>query len=255
MTALVKRKPTAAAVPVLTAKQESFAAHYCTYGNAEAAYRHAYDSTTTRRASVQHAAWQTLHHPAVAGRITTLRNVQAAGDDAVSRERLIADLEALVSVSVEELMRLSVRECPACWLDDAWDLAAAAALDRGEEPPASDEPNEFCKICAGAGRTVVHLTPTHLLSAPARRLFKGLELYGDQTVKRVLLHDQAQLRIELHKLKGMHVDRSVSLNAHVNVPALPKNISVADALDLLNKLSPVPLDADDTPLDNVVSEQ
>jgi hypothetical protein len=248
MNALAKRKPNATAVPVLTAKQELFAVHYSTYGNAEAAYRHAYNSTTTRRASVQHAAWQTLHHPAVASRITALRNAQAAGDDAMSRERLIADLEALVAVSVDELMRLSVRECPACWLGDAWELAVCAAIDRGEEPPAADEPNEACKICAGAGRTVVHLTPTHMLSAPARRLFKGLELYGDQTVKRVLLHDQAQLRVELHKLKGMHVDRSVSVNAHVNVPALPKNISVEDALDLLNKLHPVPPDADDTPI-------
>ena len=44
----------------------------------------------------------------------------------------------------------------------------------------------------------------------ARRLLRGIELFPDGSVKRLLLHDQTALRIELHKLRGLHVDRSVS---------------------------------------------
>ena len=251
MKTLAARRSTAVAVPVLTDQQEKFARHYAAFGSAEDAYRHAYHTTTTRRASVQHAAWQTVHIPKVAARITALRNAQAA-DEMASRESLIADLEAMVNVDTNELMQLRVIPCLACWPADTWEIAAATALDAGHEAPAADEPRASCIPCGGAGRNVGYLTNTADLSPPARRMFKGLEFFPDGGLKRVLLHDAAQLRIELHKLKGLHIERSVSVNAHVNVPALPKNMSVSDALELLSKLSPVPADADDTPIDNTV---
>src|SRR5580698_251160 len=94
-----------ASARLLTAQQEKFAVHYCAFGSAEAAYRHAYDVKTTNRASVQTAAYRALHNPAVAARITMLRNSQAA-DELASRERLIADLEAMVNVDTNELMQL-----------------------------------------------------------------------------------------------------------------------------------------------------
>jgi hypothetical protein len=232
------------AQPILTPSQEAFAIHYATFGVAEAAYRHAYNVTTTRRASVQHTAWQTLHHPKVATRITAIRNA-AAVNELATRESLIADLEAMVNVDTTELIQLRVVPCPACWpTADAWTDAAAAALDAGHDAPAADEPNARCIVCAGAGRNVGQLTSTADLSLPARRMFKGLEFFPDGGVKRVLLHDAAQLRIELHKLKGLHIERSVSLNATVNVPAMPKNMTVEQAMELLSKLAPVPADAD-----------
>jgi hypothetical protein len=81
-------------------------------------------------------------------------------------------------------------------------------------------------------------------------MFKGLEFFPDGGIKRVLLHDAAQLRIELHKLKGMHVDRSVSLNLNADIKPLPANVSVEEALAMLETIAPSP--ADDA---NVVAEQ
>lgn len=247
MKALASKKST---VTIPTDQQEKFAVHYATFGVAEAAYRHAYATTTTRRASVQHAAWQVLHHPTVAARVTALRNA-AAANELASRESLISDLEAMVNVDTNELMQLRVVPCPACWpTSDAWETAAATALDAGHEPPAAHEPNPHCQPCGGAGRNVGVLTSTADLSLPARRMFKGLEFFPDGGIKRVLLHDAAQLRIELHKLKGMHVDRSVSLNLTADIKPLPANVSVEEALRMLETIAPAPIDDA-----NVVSDQ
>lgn len=231
----------ASPVRVLTASQEAFATHYAAFGSAEAAYRHAYNVQTTRRASVQHMAYRALHHPTVAARITALRNT-AAANELATRESLIADLEAMVNVDTNELMQLRVVPCPACWPPEAWETAAAAALDAGHEPPGADEPNARCPVCVGAGRNVGQLTNTEDLSLPARRMFKGLEFFPDGGIKRVLLHDAAQLRVELHKLKGMHVDRSVSLNLNADIKPLPANVSVEDALRMLETIIPAPID-------------
>jgi hypothetical protein len=87
-------------------------------------------------------------------------------------------------------------------------------------------------------------------------MFKGLEFFPDGSIKRVLLHDAAQLRIELHKLKGMHVDRSVSLNLNADIKPLPSNVSVEDALRMLESIAPVqPDDADPVSDPQVVSDQ
>jgi len=88
METLPAARKKAPAVRVLTSQQEAFAQHYATYGDPCAAVKHAYNMTTTRRATIQQMAWRALHHPAVAARITLLRNAQAA-DELASRERLI----------------------------------------------------------------------------------------------------------------------------------------------------------------------
>lgn len=242
MSNLSLAKRSAQTVPVLTKQQDAFAVHFAAYGDAQAAYRHAYNvSDTTKRSTVQQRGWELRHHPKIAARITALRNADAAGELA-SRERLIADLEALCEVNIDEFMELRIVPCPACWPPEAWETAAAAALDAGHEPPAADEPNARCVPCGGAGRPVTHLVPTAQWSPVAKRLFKGIELYGDGAIKRVLTHDQAQLRIELHKLKGMHVDRSVSLNLNADIKPLPANVSVEEALRMLETIIPAPID-------------
>lgn len=88
-------------------------------------------------------------------------------------------------------------------------------------------------------------------------MFKGLEFFSDGGVKRVLLHDAAQLRIELHKLKGMHVDRSVSLNLNADIPPLKRGLSVEEALAIMQEIAPTADAALPAPVDDptVVSEQ
>jgi hypothetical protein len=261
MTKLPTKSSPPSGAHVLTDQQESYATHYSTFGDPAAAYRHAYNVTTTRRASIQQQAYRVLHNPKVAARITTLRN-QSAADALASRESLIADLEAMVNVDTNELMQLRVVPCSGCWPDaHAWALAAAAALDAGHEAPPKDEPNPTCASCAGAGRNVGHLTNTADLSLPARRLFKGLEFFPDGGVKRVLMHDAAQLRIELHKLKGMHVERheskSFNVNYNLNAPTSPQApMTAEDAIAKLRTIGVLAIDAAPVPDDaTVVSEQ
>jgi hypothetical protein len=231
---------------VLTDAQEKFAVHFAAFGDPSAAYHHAYNVTTTRKASVQQMAYRLIRHPGIANRITALRNAAAAGDVMATRERLIADLEAMVDVDVASMVTLRVVPCAECWPD----IAIAEAMGRGlkgEAPmPDLDAPNDGCAACAGAGRNVGHLTPTAELSLPARRLFKGLEFHDSGAVKRVLLHSQAALRIELHRLKGMHVDRSVNLTLNADLKPLKAGMTVEEALALMDSVETT---------DNVVSEQ
>ena len=230
--------PTAQAKPItLTAPQEAFAAHFATFGDPVAAYQHAYNPTTTRRASLQTLAYRVRHHPKVAARIKALWNDSAA-DAAVSRDRLIADLEDMVNVDTNELMQLRIVPCGACWPNDVLADAIGRAVAAHTPMPDSSTPRDDCPACAGAGRPVGHLNNTADLPLPARRMFKGLEFFPEGGVKRVLLHDQAALRIELHKLKGMHVDRSVSLNLNADLKPLKRGMTVEEALQIMESIAP-----------------
>ena len=232
----ISTRDTSLPTRVLTAAQEKFAVHYAAFGDPSAAYHHAYNVTTTRRASVQQQAYRLMRHPGIVNRITALRNAAAAGDVMATRERLIADMEAMVDVDVASMVTLCVVPCAECWTDSAIADAMGRGL-RGEAPmPELDDPNPACVPCAGAGRNVGHLTPTAELSLPARRLFKGLEFYDSGAVKRVLLHDQAALRIELHKLKGMHVDRSINLTLNADLKPLKAGMTVEEALALMDSV-------------------
>lgn len=248
----MKLEPRRSAVPaVLTDQQERYAVHYATYGDPVDAYRHAYNPTTTRRASLQQLAYRVLHNPKVSARIAALRNANAA-DEVATRERLIVDLERMVEADVREIVQWRTAPCVHCWppSDDGLALAveidylaALASADAGEAKPRAfastpdpSRPRLSCPSCAGSGRTAVTMTDTDLLSEPVRRLIKSVELDGG-SLKRLHLHDQAQLRIELHRLRGMHVDRSVNLNVNANVPAF-KDMSNDQALDFLESLKP-----------------
>ncbi|MGO9994702.1 MAG: hypothetical protein ACLPTF_19595 [Steroidobacteraceae bacterium] len=253
--------------PLLTSQQEAFAMHYAAFGDPAGAYLHAYHVTTTRRASVQSMGYKTMHHPKVAARIRALRNAQAVTDEAVSAARLIADLEAIAYADADEIMRLAVVNCRWCWgtghayqfrddreLADACGkaLASKGAVPlpdpaggvgfRGDRPPNAD-----CPRCDGHGVAMPRFSDTSDASPAARALIKGLELHADGSVKRVVLHDQMAIRTELHRLRGMHVDRSVSLNVNANVPAL-KSMTADEAAVLLDRLlpPPVPIDAEFT---------
>lgn len=242
-------KPTSLAP--LTDSQERYALHYTTYGDPVAAYQHAYNPTTTRRASLQQLAYRVRNHPRVAARIIELRNAQAAGDPALTAQALVADLQAMVDVDPETLQQIRVVPCAECWTDDA----LVAAVGRPNAPlPDVDSPRDDCAACAGAGRLVGHVTPSAELPLAARRLIKGIEFFPGGSVKRVIYHDQATLRTELHKLKGMHVDRSINLNVNANIAPL-KDMSRDEALALLERIAPsapepAPMTVDAIPAEN-----
>jgi phage terminase small subunit len=254
----------------LTPRQENFARLYAETGVALGAYTTAYDCEGSSRATARVNAFRLLRNPRIAARVRALQEA-AAERSLRSTAGLIHDLEAMVECDPNELMRVDVGPCRRCygvgglyqWRDlteyldamtQALDAKAALPSDAGGYGYRMDaEPNPACNHCGGSGVPRVAFSNTADVSPGARKLLKGIELFPDGTVKRVLLHDQSALRIELHRLRGLHIERSVSLNATVNVPALPKNMTVEQALRMLETIAPAP--ASDSPDSNVVSEQ
>lgn len=218
---------------VLTSRQEVFARGYAEGLPAIDAYLSAFETTSSRGAA-RVSAFRLLRNPKVAARVKHLQDA-AAKRSTRSAEALIAELEEMVEADIGELVRLDMRACPQCW-------------PQGEG--AGRDPNPDCTGCDGAGEPKVRFASTSDVSPGARRLLRGIELFPDGRVKRVLLHSQLEARIELHRLKGMHIDRSVSLNLNATVKPLPRGMSIEEALALMESVCPT-TDALPTP----VSEQ
>lgn len=251
----------------LSQKQENFARHYVAHGSVVEAYVHAYDvAVTTNRNSLRSTAYNVLNNPKVRARVAALQaatNAQAV----MSTAELIADLEAMATADVSEVIALTVGACRHCWGEGhrymwrdeleyarACDEAMAAAkplpdMAGGFGYRSDRDPHDQCSQCDGAGLHRVRFTSTDQLSPAARKLLKSVELFPDGSLKRLHLHDQLAVRMELHRVKGMHVDRSISVNAHVTVPPL-KEMTAEQALDFLESLKPTrpalppPIDAE-----------
>jgi phage terminase small subunit len=239
----------------LTQRQENFARRFAECGVAIEAYASAYDvGSNTNRHTTRVNAYRLLRHPAVTARVRQLQ--EAANEHSLrSTASLIRELEDMTEADINELLSLSVGACRHCWgeaggyqwRDDLeYAKAADAAIAAGKPLPDLSgglgykydrEPNSECPECDGTGVNRVRFTNTADVSPGARRLFKGIEMYPDGNVKKLLLHDQMAARIELHKLRGMHVDRSLNITAHMNVPTL-KDMSHEQALDFLDSLKP-----------------
>jgi phage terminase small subunit len=240
-----------AASAKLTGRQENFARIYAETGVPLDAYATAYDCEGSSRATVRVNAFRLLRNPRVATRIRELQDA-AAERSLRSTAALIHDLEAIVDTDPNELVRLDVGPCRHChgvggqyqWRDLAEYLDAMTQAVDEDKPMPSDaggygyrmdaQANPECNECGGAGKPHVVFNSTADVSPGARKLLRGIELFPDGTVKRVLLHDQMAARIELHRLRGLHVDRSVSVTAHVHVEPL-RDMTPAEIADLIQQ--------------------
>jgi phage terminase small subunit len=230
----------------LTPRQSTFADLYAATGAIVDSYKAAYGCEGSSLATVRVNASRLLSHPKVAARIRELQ--EAAGALTLrSTQDLVADLEAVAYADIGELMAVWNGCCRRCWgtggayqwaSGDAYALAAEAAVAKGEPVPgceggfgfdAGREPNPDCEHCNGLGVARVRYNSTALASPAARRLVRGIETWPDGTLKRLHVADQTAMRAELHKLRGLHVDRSLSLNLHATIPA-PKDITTEQAL-------------------------
>ncbi len=207
----------------MTSRQEVFARGYAEGLPAIDAYLSAFETTSSRGAA-RVSAFRLLRNPKVAARVKQLQEA-AAKRSTRSAEALIAELEEMVEADIGELVRLDMRACAQCWSE-------------GEGEGAGRDPNPDCIGCDGAGEPKVRFASTSDVSPGARRLLRGIELFPDGRVKRVLLHSQLEARIELHRLKGMHIDRSVSLNLNATVKPLPRGMSIEEALALMESVCP-----------------
>jgi hypothetical protein len=244
----------------LTARQEAFCRLYAETGVASQAYASAYDLGSGSRNAARVNSCRLLQNPKVIARVRALQEA-AANRSTRSAASLIRDLEEMVEADINELVRLDVGCCRHCWgAAGGYQWRDQAEHDRAHEcyrtmresskpvPLPADasggfgysadrDANPECEQCAGAGVPRVKFTSTADASPGARRLLRGIELYGDGSVKRLLLHDQMAARIELHRLRGLHVERSMSVTAHVNVPAL-KDMTHEEALNFLESIQP-----------------
>lgn len=246
----------------LRPKQETFAQRYAAHGNAARAYREAFDcAPDIRPATVRQRAYELAHEPTVAARVRELLAEAAQGTTISARTRMVR-LQEITEADPGELVRIVAESCRQChgishqhqWRDEMeYALALAQALDENAKLPQElwkplptdaggygfdphRAPYDGCPVCHGYGVTRVAITPTDQLSPSARKLLKGVRAKADGTVE-VQMHDQLAASDQLNKMQGVYVDRSVSINANVNVPA-PKDWSHEESLAFLQSLKP-----------------
>jgi hypothetical protein len=240
----------------LTARQEAFCVAYAATGAAIDSYRATYGCETSSHATIRVNASRLLRQPRVAARVRELQ--EANGARALkSTQALIAELEEMVDADASELVSLLNGACRHCWghqhhfqwrTSDEFSDAVEAAQRKGEALPSASggfgydfgcEPNPDCPSCDGVGLNRVRYNSNANASQCARRLLRGIETYPDGSVKRVLLHDQTLLRMELHKLRGLSIERSMNLNINATLPKM-SDLSHDDAMAFLQRLRPLP---------------
>lgn len=220
----------------LRPKQDAFAHRFAEHGNATRAYREAFEvGPTMSPATVRQRAYELVHAPAVAERVRQLLAVAAEGTTVSARTRMVR-LQDIVEADPGEIVRVVAQPCADCWADDmalatAMECALVAGTTLDMEGPQQD-----CRSCHGHGVPRVIVTPTDQLSPGARRLLKSVRQKASGEIE-VRMHDQLTAADMLNKMQGVYVDRSVSINANVNVPP-PKDWTPEDRLAFLNSLRP-----------------
>jgi hypothetical protein len=183
----------------LSLREETFVQIYAVEGDPAGAYRRAYPDVIK---GAQRLANNLLSRIDVRSRLREHQEAISKIPSAKSATRLIFELEEMCDADPNELIQVTYRPCLGCY-------PAGIVLE---------EPNADCAACQGGGDRVALLADTSKVSPGARRLFKGVELDQWGHVKKLLLHDQMAARIELHKLKGLHIERSFNLNVNKNLP-------------------------------------
>ena len=97
-------------------------------------------------------------------------------------------------------------------------------------------PREDCTTCHGYGAQRLVITPTDQLSSAARRLIKGVKQKSDGSIE-VQLHDAIAASDQLNRMQSVYVEKSLSISATVNMPAL-KDMTTEAALDFLESIRP-----------------
>lgn len=212
---------------------ERFIQEYVICGSPGKAYRAVFGEARSKSPAA--AGRGLLARPEVIARLRMHQHAIAAMS-VKTTDTLVRELEEIVEADVSELIRITTGACRYCWgvggfyqwRDMAeYEKAVTDAINRGKTAPECTGgfeyrfkagPNEDCTVCEGQGIQRIVVADAESLSPAARRLYKGLECYPDGTVKKLLLHDQLAARAELHRIRGMHVERSLNLSLSATLP-------------------------------------
>lgn len=232
--------------------QERFVQEYVLSGNVRKAYVAAFGEAAS--AKPERAGRDLLRNPSVMARLHVHQHAVATMS-VKSTEALVRELEEMVDADINEFITVKTGACRYChgvgglylWRDMAeYEAAVHKAVELRKPTPElgggvgyrfDAGPNPNCPQCEGEGIQRVFVRETEDVSPGARKLFKGIECYPDGSIKKILLADQLAARQELHRIRGMHIERSLSVNASVALPNA-KDIAASPekAMDFLEGL-------------------
>lgn len=239
-----------AADAVLTARESVFATHYAESRNVMAAYRASHDvGPNAKSSSIYTAACHVLRRDHVLKAVRSKQDELNTANIARAQD-ILRDLVDIYDADPNELIKLERFNCRHChgvdyafqWRDhielahavDAYarDLAAFVAFVpvRGaKRPPRPVQPHAAggfgfklkadpapeCPHCYGQGLAREMVQDTTKLSPKARKLYAGIEVKPDGSVK-VLMHDQMKARDMAIKMLGAYkADDARGLNGKV----------------------------------------
>jgi hypothetical protein len=233
-------------------QQERFVQEYVLSGNVKNAYIAAFGEGAS--AKPERAGRDLLRQPRIMARLHVHQHAVATMT-VKSIDALIRELEEMVDADVNEFISLKTGACRHCWGVGGlylwrdmseYEAAVMTSITLKKPPPElnggvgyrfDQGPNPECVQCEGEGVQRVRIRETDDVSPGARRLFKGIECHPDGSIKKIILADQLPARQELHRVRGMHVERSLNVNANVNVPNAKEIASNPNALnDFLSSL-------------------
>lgn len=233
--------------------QERFVQEFVLTGNVRLAYIAAFGEAASSKP--EKTGRDLLRNPSIMARLHVHQHAVATLS-VKSTDALVRELEEMVDADINEFVTIKVGSCRYChgvgglylWRDMAeYEAAVTKAIEtRQKRVPQLDGgvgyrfdagPNPQCAQCEGEGLQRVRINDTDDVSPGARKLFKGIECHPDGSIKKVLLADQLAARQELHRIRGMHIERSLSVNATVLLPNA-KEIAASPerALDFLEGL-------------------
>jgi len=232
--------------------QERFVQEYVLSGNVKKAYLAAFGEGAS--AKPERAGRDLLRNPSVMARLHVHQHAVSTMT-VKSTDALIRELEEMVDADPNEFITIKIGACRYChgvgggylWRDIAeYEAAVNTAIKLQKPIPElaggvgyrfDAGPNPQCAQCEGEGARHVFVRDTDDVSPGARRLFKGVECNPDGSIKKVLLADQFAARQELHRIRGMHIERSLSVNASVTLPNAKEIATSPDkAMDFLESL-------------------
>lgn len=182
----------------LTEKQEAFCAHYARWRNSAAAYMKAYNAKDMLPATISSEASRLLRHPAIAARISELKDAaMASADVTLELKQIFEKLCLQIVTDPRELMELRTGNCRYChgegfayrWRESEYAEAVRNWQENAVKTPGLPmpdcaggfgfrpfyPPNPECPECGGGGIPHATLKPSDEYGPGAAALFEGVK--------------------------------------------------------------------------------